>query len=144
MDDFLLPHSPWMQRIKWAGLALFVIFLLLVGLNYLAEHLYYLRTSPEGVTTYNEWVTRFGKPSRGNVVRFRHKQGIFYCVSADVPHGLASPLGVPYYIFDREGKLVDWIWDIASDPDFALRWSMDDPSDLTDTNFARLLPNASN
>lgn len=134
-----LQNLPIKKIAQWGLFAFFVLLLLLWLVSYLSENAYYQRTLPNPQCTYEAWYARFGAPSRNNVTRFKKGSRTYYALSADVEKGWAIPVGVPYYIFDDQGLLVDWVSDIGRDPEFSLRWDMTNPVDITDTTFLRIL-----
>lgn len=100
-----------------------------------SEYYYAVSISPEGMSTASDYFKRFGDPTHVQIVNFEGKQ--FYDVTGNGPplHVLALPSSRPSYIFDENGRLVDWCRDPGDFPAHHNRWERSSTGRLSVAEF---------
>ena len=83
--------------------------------------IYHARSSSaEGIGTYEAYRSSLPPP---RAVRSITKDGqVFYVFFGPIRAPLALPSGPPAYIFDQNGKLIDWALDSGENPRFSSMW----------------------
>ena len=120
--------KPVMKRI-----ALFSLLLILPALFVVGEVRYASQIRPTGVRTIAQHLKRFGDPQRVYQVE---RDGTVYYELQGFPGGhpphLAVPSSAPAYIYDREGRLIDWCPDPGDMPQHRQKWpkTSDAPIDI--------------
>ena len=84
----------------------------------------YLRSStslPRDVTTFDQYLARMPAPEQVYLVE---RDGVrYYVFVGPLPPSPAVASGHPRYVFDREGRVVDWTADVGDDTGYIDRWS---------------------
>jgi len=103
--------------------AIFLVVILSPILLWVGSEVYHAKTSsPKGrATTYKEYREHLPTPIRAKF--FIKKNQIFYETDGPIHAPLTFPSGPPAYIFDSQGRLIDWTSDSGDDPSFQDRWS---------------------
>jgi len=108
-----------MKKSTWGTL----VVLLLLACGWLLSEIRWGRVNdPHGkFATASEYLAAGRAPSR--VVRVQKDNAAFLVAYGPKDTWLAIPSGPAAYVFDRNGKLIDWTWDSGDDPGFQSRWT---------------------
>jgi hypothetical protein len=80
--------------------------------------------APTGIVTVRDYFERFGDP---RFVRFvNHRGDRYYEFGGPMPALWTLPSSGPSYIFDEQGRFVDWHADPGDAPDFYTKWELDE------------------
>ncbi len=109
------------KKLIWILLALPVIYLLL------SEIYYRMSIAPIGVSTVADYYEHRGEPYDVDV--FQRENEMFFHLSARLPPRwvFVVPSSRASYIFDLDGKLVDWSPDPGGSEDYWDKWPADMP-----------------
>jgi len=95
------------------------------------------KSNADGIETYRQY--RESLPPPESVLKLRVGEGEFYALSGPVSVLLALSSGPPVYIFDSEGKLLDWTLDSGDDPRFSERWGALRGEEIPLAEFERMI-----
>ena len=110
-----------MKRI-WSVLTSPVVSITAVFSAWLVCELYHGSTSSAvGITTYHDY--RESLPTPKAVGKLSKDGGDYYIFYGPIKAPLALPSGPPAYVFDMNGKLVDWAKDPGENPRFSSAWA---------------------
>jgi hypothetical protein len=105
-----------------------LVIIILLG-YWVGSEIYHARSiSPSGISTVADFFQRFGEP---RFIRPVHREGNTYYElggRAPSPSLFVFPSSAPAYIFDEQGRFVEWCSDPGDTPSYRQRWP------LTDTN----------
>jgi hypothetical protein len=98
---------------------------IIVGLAayWIGANVHYARSiSPKGISTVRDLFNRFGEPRRIQMVE-RDGQ-VFYEFTGQWPSRwvMALPSDPPAYVFDEQGRYVDWCSDPGDAPSYRRIW----------------------
>jgi len=98
------------------------VIVILLAMGYMAAEIHWTRiNSPIGkFTTVAGYLAQGRMPSRVEVCSIRG--GDFWVAFAPMDSGLALPSGPAAYVFDDQGRLVDWSADTGDDSRFTNNW----------------------
>ncbi len=104
-------------RVAWP-----LVFVSLLATGYIAAEICWTRiNSPVGrFTTVAGYLAQGRMPSRVELCSIRG--GDFWVAYAPMNYGLALPSGPAAYVFDDQGRLVDWSADTGDDSRFTFNW----------------------
>ncbi len=111
------------KRIPIAGAAIILAGGAFVGWWIHSEHSYARHVSPEGVTDLRGFLARYGEIDHAFTIERGTTQ--YFVATLPVGSGLALPSGPPAYVFDSEGRLVDWSGDTGDDSRYKHAWPRD-------------------
>ena len=109
-----------MNRRSWIQL---ICAFALPGVVWIALDVYLSRAStlPADVTTIDHYLTRMPPPEKA-YLRERDGQR-YYVMVGPMPPMPAVPSSHPQYVFDTQGRVVDWTHDVGDDSGYVDRWA---------------------
>lgn len=111
----------------------FMGFFLLLGYALHSELAYARLKDPTGIKQLADFYERFGR-SFGAVAT--NVDGIEYIeLTGPLPPiwSLALPSGPPVYVFDKQGKFVDWCSDLGERPNWNQQWRVSNGASISDS-----------
>lgn len=106
------------------------VFLVLAACVFGSEFYYSRRIVPEEVVDVPTFIERFGEPC--DILSVRRDRRDFYEFVGHWPSGFvaALPSSPPAYVFDEQGRLVDWCPDPGDQPEHRRRWPLQSATSL--------------
>jgi hypothetical protein len=93
--------------------------------------------NPKGkFTNVTEYLSVGRQPSR--IGRIEKDGETFFIAYSPMDSWLALPSGPAAYVFDKDGRMIDWSRDTGEDPDFGRKWLHSKQAEITIDEFGKL------